>query len=77
MIIGTMKESVMFGKKATQRIETRSESTSYSIERDYSTSLIMIKGNSSAFKSNYQKVDFSEQKKMRVCRRLNKLMSGY
>ena len=77
MITGTMKEKVLFGKKATLGIGIGSDSTLYHTERDYLTRMIKVGGDFSALKSDYQKVDFSEQKKMNVCRQLNKLMGGY
>ena len=76
MITETMKEKVMFGKKATQRDETSSNSTLYYSEKEYLTRMIRVGNDFSVFKSNYQKVDFSEQKRMNMCRQLNKMIGG-
>ena len=77
MVTETTKEKVLFGKKATQEIGIGPDSTLHHTERDYLERMIKVGGDFSALKADYQKVDFSEQKKMNVCRQINNLIGGY
>ena len=76
MVTETTKEKVLFGKKATQEIGICPDSTLYHTERNCLTRKIKVGGYFSALKADYQKVDFSEQKKMNACRQINKLIIG-